>query len=149
MLPHPTRSSNHLSDAALAAPWQLVDPADQTAVTGTGQPLHGEPRLYYFIKVTNLSAKREVEVMAVGFDWAQHGHRVAVYSPASYADNIDAVRARGGITSQGRLEGFAPVVYCGTDVAAAMAGAEAVFVVGPAFATEHLARDLARICRQG
>ena len=81
--------------------------------------------------------------MAVGFDWAQHGHRVAVYSPASHADNIDAVHAKGGITSQGRLKGFAPVAYCGTDVAAAMAGAEAVFVVGPAFATEPLARDLA------
>ena len=49
--------------------------------------------------------------MAVGFDWAQHGHRVALYASASHADNIDAVRAKGGITSQGRLEGFAPVGY--------------------------------------
>ena len=47
--------------------------------------------------------------MAVGFDWAQHGHRVAVYSDAAHADNIESVRANGGITSEGGLEGFAPV----------------------------------------
>ena len=81
--------------------------------------------------------------MAVGFDWAQHGHDVAVYARAGHTDNVDAVRSRGGITSQGRLEGFAPVVYCGTDIASAMAGAESVFIVGPAFATEDLARDVA------
>ena len=66
-----------------------------------------------------------------------------------HADNIDSVRAKGGITSRGRLEGFAPVAYCGTDVAAAMEGAEVVFVVGPAFATEVLARDVAPHLRAG
>jgi len=87
--------------------------------------------------------------MAVAFDWAQHGHRVALYAPTAHADNIDAVRANGGITGQGRLEGFAPVAYCGTDVAAAMADVEAVFVVSPAFATESLARDVAPHLRLG
>ena len=87
--------------------------------------------------------------MAVGFEWAQHGHKVAVYSQADHADNIDAVRAKGGITSEGRLEGFAPVAYAGTDIATAMADAEAVFVVGPAFATEDLARDVAPHLRAG
>ena len=81
--------------------------------------------------------------MAVAFDWAQHGHRVALYSPAAHADNIEAVRAKGGITSQGRLEGFAAVAYCGTDITAAITDAETVFVVSPAFATEALAHELA------
>ena len=87
--------------------------------------------------------------MAVGFDWAQHGHRVALYSDAAHADNIEAVRAKGGITSRGRLEGFAPVAYCGTDVAAAMDGAEVVLVVGPAFATEAFGHALAPHLRAG
>ena len=64
-------------------------------------------------------------------------------------ENIEAVRAKGGITSQGRLEGFVPVAYSGTDIAAAMEGAEIVFVVGPAFATEPFGRDLAPHLRTG
>jgi opine dehydrogenase len=88
--------------------------------------------------------------MAVAFDWAQHGHRVSLYSRASHAhENIEAVRAKGGIKSQGRLEGFAPVAYSGTDIAAAMEGAEIVFVVGPAFATEPFGHDLAPHLRTG
>ena len=87
--------------------------------------------------------------MAVGFEWAQRGHTVAVYAQAGHADNIDAVRTHGGITSEGRLQGFAPVVYAGTDIATAMADAEVVFVVGPAFATEDFARDMAPHLRAG
>lgn len=87
--------------------------------------------------------------MAVGFDWAQHGHRVTVYSQAAHADNIEAVRAKGGISSRGRLEGFAPVAYAGTDIGAAMEGTETVFVVGPAFATEDFGHDLAPHLRAG
>ena len=87
--------------------------------------------------------------MAVGFEWAQHGHRIALYGDPEHPDNLDAVRANGGITSHGRLEGFAPVASSGTDVAAAMDGAEVVFVVGPAFAKEAFGRSLAPHLRPG
>jgi opine dehydrogenase len=87
--------------------------------------------------------------MAVGFDWAQHGHRVALYGDREHPDNLESVRAKGGITSHGRLEGFAPVASSGTDVAAAVDGAEVVFVVGPAFATEAFGRSLAPHLRAG
>ena len=70
--------------------------------------------------------------MAVAFDCAQQGHRVSLYSRAAHAhENIKAVAAKGGITSQGRLEGFARVAYSGTDIEAAMEGAEIIFVSGP------------------
>jgi opine dehydrogenase len=79
--------------------------------------------------------------MAVGFDWAQHGHRVTVYSQAAHADNIAAVRANGGISNRGRLEGFAPVAYAGTDIGPAMEGTGTVFgracVLGTSVATWH------------
>ena len=87
--------------------------------------------------------------LAVAFDWAQHGHRVRLYAQAEHADNIEAVQANGGISSEGILEGFTPMVYCGTDIAQAMEGAEAVFVVGPAFATEDFGRDMAPHLRPG
>ncbi|MCU7730948.1 NAD/NADP octopine/nopaline dehydrogenase family protein [Actinoplanes sp. KI2] len=81
--------------------------------------------------------------MAVAFDWARHGHRVTLYSDPEHPDNIEAVRAKGGITSRGVLEGFAPIAYSGSDVAAAMEGAEVVLAVAPAFATEEFGHALA------
>jgi opine dehydrogenase len=88
--------------------------------------------------------------MAVAFDFAQHGHRVSLYSRAEHAHlNLEAVRAKGGITSEGQLAGFAPMAYAGTDIAAAMEGTEIVFVVGPAFSTEPFGRDLAPHLRSG
>jgi opine dehydrogenase len=87
--------------------------------------------------------------LAVAFDWAQHGHEVSVYANAEHPDNIDAVRANGGIAGTGVLEGVVQVAYGGTDSARAMDGAEAVFVVSAAFATPDLGEDLAPHLRPG
>jgi opine dehydrogenase len=64
---------------------------------------------------------------------------VTLYAPAEFGANTVAVREAGGITASGDLEGFAPIRYAGDDVAEAMAGAELVVVVGPAYATDSLA----------
>jgi opine dehydrogenase len=77
--------------------------------------------------------------IASAFDFAQHGHEVALYAPEAYGAHVADVAAAGGIRASGGLEGFAPVRYAGTDIAEAMAGAELVVVVGPAYATEPLA----------
>jgi opine dehydrogenase len=74
--------------------------------------------------------------VASAFDFAQHGHEVSLYAPPEYGDNLFAVDTAGGITATGDLEGFAPVRYAGNDLAEAMAGAELVLVVGPAYSTE-------------
>ncbi len=79
--------------------------------------------------------------VASAFDFAQHGHEVALYAPPEYGDNVVAVAEAGGIRASGDLEGFAPIRYAGDDAAEAMAGAELVVVVGPAYATEPLAVD--------
>src|SRR3954449_11879594 len=79
--------------------------------------------------------------MASAFDFAQHGHDVALYSPPRYGENVVAVAAAGGIRAGGDLEGFAPVRYAGHDAGEAMAGAELVVVVGPAYATESQGAD--------
>ncbi len=77
--------------------------------------------------------------LASAFDFAQHGHEVALYAPAEYGENVLAVREAGGIRCSGDLEGFAPVDSAGDDAAEAIAGAELVVLVGPAYATEPLA----------
>jgi opine dehydrogenase len=77
--------------------------------------------------------------LASAFDFAQHGHEVALYAPPEFGANVVAVEQAGGITARGDLEGFARIDYAGHDIAAAMAGAELVVLVGPAYATEPLA----------
>src|SRR4051794_24472059 len=79
--------------------------------------------------------------LASAFDFAQHGHEVALYSPPRYGENVVAVQKAGGIRSSGDLEGFAQVAYAGHDAGEAMLGAELVLLVGPAYATESLAAD--------
>jgi opine dehydrogenase len=89
--------------------------------------------------------------VASAFDFAQHGHEVSLYAPLQYSDNTVAIAEAGGISASGDLEGFAPIRYAGDDAGEAMAGAELVLVVGPAYATEsqgvdagpHLTEDMA------
>ena len=74
--------------------------------------------------------------LASAFDFAQHGHEVSLYAPPEFGGNLAPVDAAGGITATGDLEGFAPIRYAGNDIAEAMAGAELVVIVGPAYSTE-------------
>ena len=77
--------------------------------------------------------------VASAFDFAQHGHEVSLFAPADFAVNTVAVHKAGGISASGDLQGFAPIRYAGDDAAEAMAGAELVVLVGPAYSTEPLA----------
>jgi opine dehydrogenase len=77
--------------------------------------------------------------LASAFDFAQHGHEVALYAPPEFGASVIAVDKAGGIASSGDLEGFVAVRYAGSDVAEALAGAELVLLVGPAYSTEPLA----------
>src|SRR5215212_1417322 len=81
--------------------------------------------------------------VASAFDFAQHGHEVALYAAEEFGENVVAVDKAGGITASGDLQGFAPVRYAGHDAAEALAGAELVLVVGPAYSTEPLAASAA------
>jgi opine dehydrogenase len=81
--------------------------------------------------------------VASAFDFAQHGHDVALYAPAAYGENVVAVAKAGGITATGDLDGFAPVRYSGTDAGAALERAQLVVLVGPAYATDALSADAA------
>jgi opine dehydrogenase len=81
--------------------------------------------------------------MATAFDFAQHGHEVALHTAPEYGENVRAVGEAGGIHASGDLEGFAPIAYAGHDAGEAMEGAELAVLVGPAYATESQAADAA------
>src|SRR3954468_1467499 len=74
--------------------------------------------------------------VASAFDFAQHGHEVSLYATPEFGTNVVAVKAAGGISASGDLEGFAPVRYSGHDAEEALDGAELVLVVAPTYATE-------------
>jgi opine dehydrogenase len=77
--------------------------------------------------------------LAIAFEWSQAGHEVALFDFEQFGANLAEVSTRGGITSEGELNGFAPVAYAGHDIGVAMAGAELVFAVGPAYSTAPFA----------
>jgi opine dehydrogenase len=77
--------------------------------------------------------------LASAFDFAQHGHEVALFSEPEFGANVVAVDRAGGIASSGDLEGFVPIRYAGDDAAEALAEAELAILVGPAYSTEPLA----------
>ena len=77
--------------------------------------------------------------LASAFDFAQHGHEVALFAPREFGANVVAVDKAGGITAGGDLEGFAPIRYAGHDAGEALSGADLVLLVGPAYSTEPLA----------
>jgi opine dehydrogenase len=79
--------------------------------------------------------------VASAFDFAQHGHDVSLYAAPEYGEHVVAIAEAGGITATGELDGFATVRYAGHDAGEALDGAELAVVVGPAYATEPLARD--------
>jgi opine dehydrogenase len=87
--------------------------------------------------------------LAVGHEWATRGHDVSLYSDEDHADEVRAVRARGGIRAEGLVEGFAPVTTATTDIAEAMDGADVAFVVTPAYATEIIAAQARDHLRTG
>ncbi len=76
---------------------------------------------------------------AVAFDCAQHGHDVALWDFDQFDTQISAIAKAGGITAGGELTGFVPVAYAGHDLARALDGADLVYLVGPAYATENFA----------
>jgi opine dehydrogenase len=87
--------------------------------------------------------------LAVAYEWASHGHEVALYAQHAHEHHLVPVRTRGGIQAEGKLEGFVSLATVTTNIAEALDGVEVVFVVGPAYATEPFGRDTLGHLRPG
>ncbi len=72
----------------------------------------------------------------VAFDCAAHGHEVRLFDFPQFPDNIEAVANQGGIHAEGDISGFSAIAYAGHDIDQALAEAELIYVVGPAYSTE-------------
>ncbi len=99
------------------------------------------------MKVTVLGAGAGGTAMA--FDCASHGHEVRLFDFAQFPNNIAKVAEQGGIHAQGDIEGFGNIAYAGHDIGAALQGAELIYVVGPAYATDPFGKAVAGKLRSG
>ena len=80
---------------------------------------------------------------AVAFDCAAQGHQVRLFDFEQFPQSIKAVQNNGGIHCEGELEGFQAVASAGHDIEKALAGAEIIYAVGPAYST----RPFAEACK--
>jgi len=85
----------------------------------------------------------------VAYDCAAHGHQVRLFDFPQFPDNIAAIADQGGIHAEGDIEGFAPIAYSGHDIGQALADAELIWVVGPAFSTEPFGEAVKGKLRSG
>ena len=86
---------------------------------------------------------------AAAFDFAQHGHTVNVFDFEAFPVNIAAIAAKGGLSSEGDLSGFASTACAGHDIEQALDGAELVLVVGPAYSTESFGEACRPFLKKG
>ncbi|HPX70264.1 MAG TPA: NAD/NADP octopine/nopaline dehydrogenase family protein [Bacillota bacterium] len=86
---------------------------------------------------------------AVAFEWAEAGHDVYMYDFPQFSPSIDAIAEAGGIWAEGEMKGFAKLAYAGSDIEKVLAGAETVFIVGPAYSTEAFAKACAPHVEEG
>lgn len=82
-------------------------------------------------------------------DWALAGHTVRLFDFEAYPAQIDAIRKQGGIEVSGQLNGFAAIDDAGHSVEKAIANAELIVAVGPAYSTEPFAQAVKPFIKPG
>ena len=83
-------------------------------------------------------------------DVALKGFDVNLAEIPAYADNLNAIRAKGGIEMQGEAgSGFARLNMMTTDLKQAIAGVDVIFIGGSAYAHEPFSRALAEYFEDG
>ena len=87
--------------------------------------------------------------LAMAFEWSRAGHDIYMFDFPQFDRQIKAINAAGGISSEGQMEGFQPVKYAGHDIALCLKGADLVFAVGPAYATEPFGKACAPYVEKG
>lgn len=86
---------------------------------------------------------------AVAYEWARAGHDVYMFDFPQFDKSIKAIAAAGGITSSHVMEGFQKIAYAGSDLSKVIPGADMVFVVCPAYATEAFGKACADYYEEG
>ncbi|GAK54941.1 hypothetical protein U27_01772 [Candidatus Vecturithrix granuli] len=120
------------------------------------KPIVCEETLYLRGKIHQEDNKMKIAVLgsgnggcAVAFDCAAAGHQVNIFDFEQFPASIAAIRNKGGITCEGELEGFQPVVYAGHEINKALDGADIIYAVGPAYSTKPFAEACKPYLRKG
>ena len=87
--------------------------------------------------------------LAEAFEWSRAGHDVYMFDFPQFDKQVSAITKAGGIYSEGMMEGFMPVKYAGHDIELVLKGADLVFAVGPAYATEPFGKACAPYAEKG
>lgn len=86
---------------------------------------------------------------AVAADCALHGFDVSIFDFPEFSSNINAIAEAKGIKASGQVEGFAPIVYAGTDIEEACRNADLFYVVGPSYAHLAMAKAYKKVMQNG
>ena len=87
--------------------------------------------------------------LAEAFEWSRAGHDIYMFDFPQFDKQVAAITKAGGIYSEGMMEGFQPVKYAGHDIELVLKGADLVFAVGPAYATEPFGKACAPYAEKG
>lgn len=87
--------------------------------------------------------------LAVAGEWSLAGHDVRMVQTEEHSSGLAGIPEAGAVTVEGEIAGVAPITYVGTDFERALDGADVVFAVGPAFATETFAEASAPYLTDG
>ena len=87
--------------------------------------------------------------LAEAFEWSRAGHDIYMFDFPQFDKQVSAITKAGGIYSEGMMEGFQPVKYAGHDIELCLKGADLVFAVGPAYATEPFGKACAPYAEKG
>lgn len=86
---------------------------------------------------------------AVAADCALHENEVRIFDFEKFNHNISAIAKSGGIKATGKVDGFAPMAYAGSDIKKAVEGAELIYVVGPSYSHVAFARAYKPVMERG
>ena len=87
--------------------------------------------------------------LAEAFEWSRAGHDIYMFDFPQFDKQVSAITKAGGIYSEGMMEGFQPVKYPGHHIELCLKGADLVFAVGPAYATEPFGKACAPYAEKG
>jgi opine dehydrogenase len=99
------------------------------------------------VKITVLGAGAGGTTVA--FDCAAHGHEVRLFDFPQFPGNIEVIASQSGIHAEGDISGFSSIAYAGHDIDEALAEAELIYIVGPAYSTEPFGAAVAGRLRPG
>jgi opine dehydrogenase len=99
------------------------------------------------VKITVLGAGAGGTTVA--FDCAAHGHEVRLFDFPQFPGNIEVIASQSGIHAEGDISGFSSIAYAGHDIDEALAEAELIYIVGPAYSTEPFGAAVSGKLRPG